>query len=412
MAVETGLAGHARRVAQWSAIALGFSIPVSTALDNVLIVITLAAWALSGQVPEIIKNSFKNKQLLYSLMLFAVLALGTLYGETAWRDALSTLSKYNDLLLIPVFAIVLRDRDTRIKALHAFAIAIALTVVLSCLIRLHVLPAWPFFVIDKAALPLVFKLKITHSILVAFGAFLFVWLGSTCKRSRVRQVWYAFALLATLNVLLLVNSATGYVILGGLAVLLAWDRLPARGRAYGMAALAVAVVALLALPNPFQARVTRIAQEVQQWRPTEASETSSGLRLGFYYSTLDIISAHPLTGVGTGGFPAAYARQVKGSGKAETQNPHNEFLHITAQVGIAGLLVLIAMFWQQWRSAPSLATPMEQALARGLVFTMVAGCLFNSLLLDHAEGLFYAWLSGLLYGSLKYGPFEPAATNT
>ena len=177
MALETVLSGRARRVAQWSAIALGFSIPVSTALDNVLIVITLAAWLLSWQAPETIKNTFKNKQLLFSVLLFGLLALGTLYGETAWREALSTLGKYNDLLLIPIFAIVLRDRDTRSKALHALAIALALTVVLSYLIRLHMLPALPF-ITGTVALPIVFKLKITHSIFVAFGAFLFV--GKLC----------------------------------------------------------------------------------------------------------------------------------------------------------------------------------------------------------------------------------------
>ncbi len=410
MALES-IASGARRVSRWSAIALGFSIPVSTALDNVLLVITLAAWALSGQVWGTVKILFKNKQLLYPVLLFGLLALGVLYGETAWREAFSTLGKYNDLLFIPVFAIVLRDRDTRGKALHALAIAIAITVVFSYLIRLHVLPALPF-ITGTVALPIVFKLKITHSLLVAFGAFLFVWLGSTCKAPRLRLVWYALALLAALNVLLLVNSATGYVTLGGLAVLFAWQRMPGRGLAYGLAGLAAVVAVLLALPNAFQERVTRIAQEVQQWRPATASETSSGLRLGYYHGTLGIIAAHPLIGVGTGGFPKAYAKQVAGSGKAETHNPHNEFLHITVQVGVAGLLVLIAMFWQQWRSARFLDTPMERALARGLVLTMVSGCMANSLLLDHAEGLFYAWLSGLLYGGLKYTSSENAPAQT
>ena len=70
------------------------------------------------------------------------------------------------------------------------------------------------------------------------------------------------------------------------------------------------------------------------------------------------------------------------------------------------------MFWMQWRTAKYLNTPMEQSLARGLVLTMVAGCMVNSLLLDHTEGLFYAWLSGLLYGGLKYGQPDKAASHT
>jgi len=33
----------------------------------------------------------------------------------------------------------------------------------------------------------------------------------------------------------------------------------------------------------------------------------------------------------------------------------------------------------------------------------VVGCLFNSFLLDHTESLFYAWLTGLLFASLRPG---------
>ena len=99
----------------------------------------------------------------------------------------------------------------------------------------------------------------------------------------------------------------------------------------------------------------------------------------------------------------------KGTGKPATHNPHNEFLNMAAQIGIIGLLVMMAMFGMQWRSAGQLATPMEQSLARALVLTLGSGCLVNSLLLDHAEGLFYAWMSGLLYGGLKYAlPDQPA----
>ena len=31
----------------------------------------------------------------------------------------------------------------------------------------------------------------------------------------------------------------------------------------------------------------------------------------------------------------------------------------------------------------------------------VIGCMFNSLLLDHTEGLFFAWATGLLFAGLK-----------
>ncbi len=92
---------------------------------------------------------------------------------------------------------------------------------------------------------------------------------------------------------------------------------------------------------------------------------------------------------------------MRGTGKTETRNPHNEFLLITVQIGIAGLAALLWLFWLQWRLAPRLASPLECHLARGLVLTMIIGCMLNSMLLDHTEGLLYAWLTGLLYAGLK-----------
>jgi hypothetical protein len=32
---------------------------------------------------------------------------------------------------------------------------------------------------------------------------------------------------------------------------------------------------------------------------------------------------------------------------------------------------------------------------------MMVGCLFNSWLMDHTEGLLYVWLTGLLFAGLK-----------
>ncbi len=407
------MAHPAVNISRWAAIALGASIPVSTALDNVLLVIVLAAWAAwaaSGPFRAIDKKTLKNNALMIPLMLFGLLAVGMLWSNVTLREALSQLWKYADLLFIPLFAMVFRDRETRLRGLYAFAAAMVITLVLSYLFYARLVPQWPFFASDGIS-PTVFKYKITHSILVAYAAYLFVWFGDTATRRRTRLVWYTLALFAAGNVLLLVQGATGYVVLGALALLLAIQRTGRRELAAVALLAVVGVTALAFIPSPFQQRIVLIKSELHLWASgdAKAQDTSTGLRLDFHKNTLSIIAAHPLTGVGTGGFPKAYAEQVKGTGKYATHNPHNEFLNIAAQIGLGGMVVLIALFWAQWRAVPQLATPMEQALARALVLTLVVGCLVNSLLLDHAEGLFYAWMSGLLYGGLKYGPSEPLA---
>jgi O-antigen ligase len=152
--------------------------------------------------------------------------------------------------------------------------------------------------------------------------------------------------------------------------------------------------------GPFKARIDRTINEAREWHEQSAARESVAARLDYYRNSLRIIAANPL-GVGTGGFPKAYENVIRGTPSPATVNPHNEYLLITVQIGIVGLAALLWLLYTQWKLAPSLPTQLESRLARGLVIAFSIGCIFNSLLLDHTEGLFYAWLSAVLYGGLS-----------
>jgi O-antigen ligase len=76
------------------------------------------------------------------------------------------------------------------------------------------------------------------------------------------------------------------------------------------------------------------------------------------------------------------------------------------QAGLVGLALLLHLFGRQITLASRLTSPFETHLACGLVITMSVGCLSNSFLLDHTEGLFYARFTGLLCGGLRGCPAE------
>jgi O-antigen ligase len=190
-----------------------------------------------------------------------------------------------------------------------------------------------------------------------------------------------------------------------LAVLAVYGGYAWKGRlGLACAGTAVAVTAALALmiPGPVQQRFAQGWQELSAWQAGERVGPSSiGDRLDFYRASLEIVREHPWVGVGTGGFPRAYARHVEGAALAPSRNPHNEFLHFAVQLGAIGLAALLWLLATQWRLSAQLASPADMHLSRALVLTIVTGCLFNSLLLDHTEGLLYAWLTGLLYAGVK-----------
>lgn len=383
-----------------AAIALGISMPISIALDNLLLAVVLLTWFAGGHYREKLALAGNNPVCRAALLLFGILLLGTLYGKPAPGDAGLFLKKYLDLALIPVLGFAFLGAQSRIRGLRALACGLALVLLASCALKAGWIPA-ASWLHATAESPVVFKLRLTHNILMAFATFLFAWLARSATTMRENILWGALAVLAIANVTLMVDGATGYAVLTVLALLFGWQRARWRGVIMVLLCAAAAVATLSVVPGPFRERVQNILSEVRQARADRPASTSIGYRLEFYRNTLTLVRNHPLLGTGTGSFSAAYADLVRGSGQVASNNPHNEFLLITVQTGLVGLAALLWLLWQQWRLAPQLPTPLERGLAQGLVAMMVTVCLLNSALLDHTEGLLYAWLTALLYAGLK-----------
>jgi O-antigen ligase len=320
-----------------------------------------------------------------------------LYGERNPGDAALTLRKYVDLLWIPVLLGVFRDAHVREKAVLALAISIAAVLFLSYLVMADLIPE----VRENFAYTLsatVFRTRQTHGALMALGAFLYVQLAVAASSPRMRVLWLTLAVLALINGTLVVQGATGYLIFGALALYLGFTRMGWRGM-IGAAAIAGTLgVALALMPGQFQARVATIVNEIRQWQPGVMDLSSSiGTRLELYRVTTEVIRDRPLLGHGTGSFAKAFAVKARDQGPAQQRNPHSEYLHMLVQLGLVGLAGLLFLFAMHWRHAPGLASPLEHHLAHGLLLTMAVGCLFNSWLMDHTEGLLFAWLTGVLF---------------
>ena len=75
-----------------------------------------------------------------------------------------------------------------------------------------------------------------------------------------------------------------------------------------------------------------------------ATDSSEGLRIGIWISTLAMITDHPFIGIGWGAFKSVYPYYdyyLKGA-NVEIFHAHNIFLHYAAEIGIIGAM---AFFW-------------------------------------------------------------------
>lgn len=397
------------------AILLGISIPVSVALDNLLAAL-LIVLGLVGAGHQIFSIALRNPVARAAWLLFGILLLAVCYGQAGWREALGTLAKYVDLALVPLFMVALSHPATNRMAFYAFMLVMAVTLVLTCLLGFGLIDTQPWM--WREALhgnPAIFRSSITQNVLMGYAVFL----ALLHAREEVviwKKVAYGiFAALGGMSVLFLVIGRTGYLILFALLAWFAWSTLDGylrvRGKAIGWRSmLAVALLMLGSVSAAYHAsgrlheRVDQVVAEYKAWQPNVANaasnSTSTGERLEFYYNSLKIASAHPFIGVGTGGFPQAYAQQVAGTGILPTHNPHNEYLMLMVQAGLPALLLMLYWLYVQWREAAKLESPLRKDAARGLALTVGICCLVNSSLLDHTEGLFFAFMSALLFANL------------
>ncbi len=401
-AVQRITAG-AGTLGRWSTMAIGASVPVSIALDNMLLAVALLAWLAGAHYREKLVLAWRNPVYRAALLLFGVLLVGTAYGHPAPGDARLYLSKYSELLLVPVLGWAFVVPGGRERALRMLAGGLALVLLISCALKIGLLPPVSWFRGNPESPYVVFKLRLTHNILMALGAFLFAWLACAAGTRNARLGWSVLGVLAVVNITLVVEGATGYILLVALALLFGWQRTRMRGVAIAIAAILATVALLSVIPGPFQTRVKEIISDLGWESADRPASTSAGYRMEFYRNTLTLIAKNPLFGTGTGSFPAEYARLVEGTGRNLSRNPHNEFMLITVQTGVIGLAAFLWLLWQQWRCAPRLPTPLERGLAQGLVLTMALICMLNSALLDHTEGVLYAWLTALLYAGLESG---------
>ncbi|MHB8908695.1 MAG: O-antigen ligase family protein [Syntrophales bacterium] len=384
--------------AQWAAVALGFSIPISTALDEILLVVILALWLVGDRFREKIGAVRDNPIVLAALALFGMYLLGLFYGAATGREAMGSLSKASNLLFIPILIFFFREERIRRLALSGFLAALVLMILISYLLWLGVIPPNELLHItpDDAYTP--FKHRITHGFLMAFGAYLFALKARLSGKAPVRILFAALSIAALCNVLFIVSGRTGYVValvLSAYFFIAGWHW---RGVAVAVVMFLVLCGAVYLMPSsvPYQ-RLSLMAEEIAKWQPGRPEATSVGYRLEYYLNSVKLIREHPLLGAGTGGFEGAYANLVKGTGMDATSNPHNEYLMVTVQVGLAGLAFMLWLFLVQWRKAALLSGGFERSAARGLVLLILSASMVTSTLIDHTEGLFYVWMSALLF---------------
>jgi O-antigen ligase len=388
---------------QWAAVVLGASIPVSVVVDNVILYVLLFFWLAGGAYREKLASIRDNPVAWLALVLWGLFAVGALYSIGSRQDILEALGKSMRILLIPALVYLMREPEWRERGRAAFVGSMLVALVLSWLL-------WAGFVSGNNWIkgnpldPAVFKAHNTQNVFMAFAMFVMAQAALETKDRRARAALWTGCAIAAANVLFIVPGRTGMVVLLVLFVYFLARMLKVKGLVIAGVALAALAAAILASPESMlHRRITLADEEFTQWRAGKPPEPTSsvGLRLEYLENTLDIIARNPAIGVGTGGFGKAYAERVQGTRADTTQNPHNEILLLLVQFGVAGFALFTGLLVTQWRVAKRLPNAFDMGAARAFVLAMGVTSVLASTLLDHAEGFFFAYMSGLLFSGYR-----------
>ncbi len=365
-----------------------FSMPISTAATNVLMALTLIFWLVAGGQREQFRALKDNWVVRATLVLFALICIGSLYSTGPLNDIGFQIQKYARLLFIfPAMGLML-DEKWRERAMTAFVAAMGLTLALSLLSVIWPLP----FVKGTAGGPstnhYVFKDHIAQNLIMSFFALVMLVKGQVETRRGWRLAYFAVALLAIIDILFFVQGRTGYLSLALNVLVFILFTAKGRQRWIGLTVLALAAVLAFSLSSNLRGR---IEVALQEYKASERKELSSvGMRVEFTRKSLELIKERPFFGFGTGSYATEFCRVADNPEWCEAGkfHPHNQFTAFGVQLGIVGILLYGVLLIALARQAAKMSFE-KRIIGFGVLATLVVDSFTHAPLFLVTEAQFF-----------------------
>jgi len=395
--------------ARWMLLAMAVVIPFSTALTNICFGLLLLFWLASGRFTEKLRVLRASKAAVMSGLIFLWIGAATVYSEAPQQQTVPYWLGYHKWLLIPLAITLVTDERWRLRILIAFAVSATLMLAASLAIAAYPLPFLSSAQLQERAqfatqniYGMVRGDPTAQSLVFLVAAALVLHLATQLARPRspAHFALRALAAIFLLDILYLSGGRTGFVLCLVVLPMLAWQLLPRRGALFAIVVLACAIPLVWMSSAHLRTRTVSVVEEVQRSDAGEhaSMDNSTGLRLSFYRNGLALIRERPLFGYGAGSIETVYRqlldRQANPADVA-TANLHNEYLNITVQFGLAGLLVFLAWITSHWICAQAMQMPWRP-LAYVTIAAFAVGSLANSLFSSALEGHLYALIIGVL----------------
>lgn len=370
--------------------------------------LTFAGWAALDR--DLLRRTLRDPVVLGGIALFALYAASVAWSAAPAKAALAQLGSYRVLLMPLLFAPALADPRWRDRVLAALLASLGAVLVLGWIQAVWPLPFARATHETGRVGPdglwrdpdvYVFSDRIRQSIHLSL---LLLWAGGTALlerglEPRLRRVAAGIALATAVQMLWLLQGRTAWLVAAGALIYVMYARAGWKSAVSGALAAGLLVAAVL---SGTLAGASRLAGTVDEWRAYEARGTSNatGERLEMWSNAAHMLASSPLLGHGIEAYPVLSAEMYRAKGRVPVElyhDPHQEFLYVGAELGLAGLALLVGGLAALWRRAGRF-DDRWQWLVRGVIVLYVAAGLANCVLNLGWTGYYFGLLLALAAG--------------
>jgi O-antigen ligase len=309
------------------------------------------------------------------LITVAYMALSLLWTSADLAKALGSWTRHARLLVIPLLWILIRNTSEARLLLRVFVLAQLFVVLSSWMLVCELQVPWATASDAKTTFA-VFGSYLEQSISESIMVFILWHQRNWIFGKNGKLLAMIAALITTVHILGFLAGRSGHLVFMALASIAVIWQLPQKQRWLAVIIPFVIAILILAGFKTVRERILLVEHEVSAYSQRADSNSSSGLRLLYWQTSLQSVVQKPVLGSGAGGWNSEFRRLSAGKLPPDyytVDNPHQMFLLWAVEGGLVGLLLLCSVLVSIYLHSKSLPLSDARSLQSVLIALAVAG---------------------------------------
>jgi len=382
-----------------------FFIPISPALMNLFLYLSLIL-IISNNFIQNIKIAWNNDAARYTTLFFLLVIVSLSWSIATYEDIIEGLSAYKKFIFVALILPYAINHVKRETLINTFIASMGLILILVYLIFLNIIDPVNIQLNKDISLHISqnggFRTHIITNILFAFSGFLVIHRFFDSKKS----MYLIIGILMFYYSIFINNGTTGQILSVSLLSVLILQRLKYKSIVIlPLILLAIAIYGVNNKHTSIYTAVNKISTGFNDYSEGTAVK-SVDQRLAMIVNGLIITKESPWIGTGIGSINQAHIDNFDKLPKAlkkriKVTNPHSEFISISIQFGMLGLMLYLLYLYKLFECTKKLPNDFYKYSAQGLLVLILIGSLGSSLITDSGEGHFIMLFIAILFAPLS-----------